>query len=316
MSVVRQKRRTTFTIVDNASVNDTRLSLRAKGLHLVLLSKPDHWDFSSERLATECVEGRDAIRAAMRELKEAGYVREIREQGAAGKWSTVIEVSELPNGDIPVSPAGRVGVTVRPKTGFQSSGNRVIGEPSFGDSGDKSNNGEARTESNDYPMQRAARVEVKRSPRPARRLRAVADPDEALASNRMPDDSPAPESSAGRGPTIAGLAKDFARSCRTRYPLGDTRRVSNDVALRANISRWHKKDGIPLAEIAAAMETFFDGNHVKDDGEPWRRFINLFARMHSKATAPDITDPAYYTDQQPKENIEWTVDSWLAAQEQ
>ena len=50
---------------------------------------------------------------------------------------------------------------------------------------------------------------------------------------------------------MGGLAKDFEREARAKYPLGDTRRVVNLTALRANISRWHKQDGIPLVRDPA-----------------------------------------------------------------
>lgn len=162
----------------------------------------------------------------------------------------------------------------------------------------------------------AARVEPsgptsrKRSSR-----RTVADDGEGLASIGGGDKTPAPEEPK-RGLTVGSVAKDFERSCRAKYPLGDGRRVTNLTALRANISRWRDQDGFTLEQIAAAMEEFHAGNYVRDDGEPWRRFINVFARMHDKASAPDITDPAYYTDSQEKENIEWTVEAWLEAQGQ
>ena len=39
------------------------------------------------------------------------------------------------------------------------------------------------------------------------------------------------------------------------------------------------------------------GEYSAAGSESWRRFINLFARMHAKATAPDTSDPAHYTDQ-------------------
>jgi hypothetical protein len=161
----------------------------------------------------------------------------------------------------------------------------------------------------------AARVEPIKYIGKRNGLRATFDDGEGLASNRLPADEPVAEVTPIRGPSVGGLAKDFEREARTRFKLGDNRRVTNLTALRANIGRWHKQDGIPLEEIDAAMRVFWAGQHTKPDGEPWRRFINIFARMHAKATAPDISDPAYYTDQKTKkEIIEWTPETWREAQ--
>lgn len=86
-----------FTILSNAVLQDERLSYRARGVLASLLSRPEGWSVSSERLARDG-EGRDAIRTVMRELEAAGYLATTREQGADGKWSTTITVFEEPQG--------------------------------------------------------------------------------------------------------------------------------------------------------------------------------------------------------------------------
>ena len=63
-----------FTQVANAALYDTRISFKAKGLYTYLYSKPDGWDFSSERIAHESLENRDAIRSALMELENYGYL--------------------------------------------------------------------------------------------------------------------------------------------------------------------------------------------------------------------------------------------------
>ena len=62
-----------FTVVPNAILHDPNLSLRAKGLYAYLCSKPGTWRFSMSRV--EGSDGRAAIRSAMQELLQAGYVR-------------------------------------------------------------------------------------------------------------------------------------------------------------------------------------------------------------------------------------------------
>ena len=48
----RQPRITTnFTVVPNQILNDGRISFRAKGLLVYILSKPDHWRTTTSHLA-------------------------------------------------------------------------------------------------------------------------------------------------------------------------------------------------------------------------------------------------------------------------
>lgn len=63
-----------FTQVANSVLNDKNLSLRAKGLFAYIYGKPYGWEFSSLRMAQESIEGRDAIRTAIKELEDAGYL--------------------------------------------------------------------------------------------------------------------------------------------------------------------------------------------------------------------------------------------------
>ena len=44
--IIRAQRRETFTVVNNTAINDNRLSFRAKGVLVYILSKPDNWRVS------------------------------------------------------------------------------------------------------------------------------------------------------------------------------------------------------------------------------------------------------------------------------
>lgn len=103
MSTVRVGRRKKFTTVDRRTINDARLSLRALGLLVWILDKPDEWSANSAQIAREVKEGRDAVRAAMREMEEAGYLVRTKVRSDRGRWSTESVVHERP-----------------PKTGFQA----------------------------------------------------------------------------------------------------------------------------------------------------------------------------------------------------
>jgi hypothetical protein len=53
---------------------DKRISLKAKGLLGLVIDLPRSWDFSIAGLISICKEEEDAIRSAIRELKQFGYV--------------------------------------------------------------------------------------------------------------------------------------------------------------------------------------------------------------------------------------------------
>ena len=56
------------------------MSLKAKGLLSQMLSLPEDWDFTLKGLSLINREQIDAIRAAVRELEQAGYIVRSRER--------------------------------------------------------------------------------------------------------------------------------------------------------------------------------------------------------------------------------------------
>ncbi len=76
------------TVLANQILQDSRLSYRARGLAAAAISFPHNWDWSAERLAKSSPgEGRDAIRTALKELEEHGYLQRTRVQNDRGHWS-------------------------------------------------------------------------------------------------------------------------------------------------------------------------------------------------------------------------------------
>lgn len=74
-----------FTILSNALLRDQRISFRARGILACLLSYPPGHRFTADDLHEGSPEGRDACRAAFRELRAVGYA-ELREgRDAAGR---------------------------------------------------------------------------------------------------------------------------------------------------------------------------------------------------------------------------------------
>lgn len=96
MTTIRVHRRKRFTTIDREAANDERLSFRARGILLWLLDKPDDWRCNSDDIAAAGLEGRDAVRAALRELQALDYIVRRREQNDVGQWVTMTDVFETP----------------------------------------------------------------------------------------------------------------------------------------------------------------------------------------------------------------------------
>ena len=71
MSIIRSPRvESNFSVISNSVIRDTRLSYRARGVLLDILSRPDNWRISADSLARSGSEGRHAILTALKELRE------------------------------------------------------------------------------------------------------------------------------------------------------------------------------------------------------------------------------------------------------
>lgn len=85
-----------YVMVDRRPIDNPNLSYRAKGVLTYLLSRPDGWEVNIGDLVKHGVEGRDALRATLKELREAGHL-EYQQERQAGKFSTgKILVYEVP----------------------------------------------------------------------------------------------------------------------------------------------------------------------------------------------------------------------------
>lgn len=96
MAVIRVEKRSNYTVVDNTFIRDMNLSMKAKGLMLLMLSLPPEWDYSVAGLAAICKEGMTAIRGALKELEEAGYLRRERRNSEKGYFVYEYILTEIP----------------------------------------------------------------------------------------------------------------------------------------------------------------------------------------------------------------------------
>ena len=77
MAIVRviKDKSNPYVMLNKTCLHDNQLSWKAKGLHSYLLSLPDNWKIYTEDLKNRSKDGKDAIRTALNELIELGYVK-------------------------------------------------------------------------------------------------------------------------------------------------------------------------------------------------------------------------------------------------
>jgi hypothetical protein len=63
-----------FIIIDNAAILDAKLSFRAKGILLYLMSRPDDWKVYESEVAEHSIDGIKSVRSGIKELIDAGYI--------------------------------------------------------------------------------------------------------------------------------------------------------------------------------------------------------------------------------------------------
>ena len=146
MTTIRVATRKRFTQVDRECVNDDRLSYRARGVLIWLLDKPDDWRTNSEAIARAGAEGRDAIRKALQELEDCGYLLREKLRDDLGKWTTIVTVYE-----------SSTKPQVAPTTGNPASGTRLSVVRASGNQASSSNT-ETNTEKHSYPKDGLARL--------------------------------------------------------------------------------------------------------------------------------------------------------------
>ncbi|MPM07925.1 hypothetical protein SDC9_54236 [bioreactor metagenome] len=102
MAVFRVEKSQNYTVMSNFHLRDKQLSLKAKGLLSLMLSLPDEWDYTLAGLAKMNREGVAAIRTAVVELEECGYVRRETARTGSGEFDgNVYIIYEAPLLDNP-----------------------------------------------------------------------------------------------------------------------------------------------------------------------------------------------------------------------
>ena len=94
--IVREPGRDRWVVIDQNVIRNSRISHRARGVLCLLLSMPDDWQVNSDWIAMHGTEGRDAVRAALRELEQVGHMIRHRSQDSKGHWTSKWVVYEQP----------------------------------------------------------------------------------------------------------------------------------------------------------------------------------------------------------------------------
>ena len=103
-----------FTVVPNILLKDKRLSYKAKGIFLQIISVPENWNFSVKGLTQLAKESTGAVTSGLRELEACGYLEWTKSRTAFNKFTVEVNVflpepsSVLPQAVLPygISPHG------------------------------------------------------------------------------------------------------------------------------------------------------------------------------------------------------------------
>ena len=108
-SVCRVNKNKNYTVMSNYHLKSRNLSLKAIGLLSKVLSLPDDWDYSISGLTSLCKESTSAIKAALDELKEWGYLvvtKLMPNETESGRIEYVYDFFEVSEKDNPDAEQG------------------------------------------------------------------------------------------------------------------------------------------------------------------------------------------------------------------
>lgn len=133
-AVFKGGRRRGFTTVYREVAQDRRLSLKARGLFLLLQSLPETWQYTISGLATLAGTGKDQIRSGLAELLKVGYLVKEQAHDEGGKFAGNLFVlqEEAPLSENPTTvyeqtvPLSGNPIPEKPMTGKPSTENPTL----------------------------------------------------------------------------------------------------------------------------------------------------------------------------------------------
>ena len=104
----KHNKKVNYTVVDNAFINDGKLTWKSKGILLYLFSRPENWQVYVADLINKAADGEKALRSGLQELETFGYLARFIQRDEKGRFEkTVYEVYENPI-DNPVYQNGKM----------------------------------------------------------------------------------------------------------------------------------------------------------------------------------------------------------------
>lgn len=82
--------------MNNAFLQDDKLSLQAKGLLATILTNKSDWRIYLSEIENRATNGRDAHRKAYRELQNTGYIRVVKKSDGKNGVQTFVFAQDTP----------------------------------------------------------------------------------------------------------------------------------------------------------------------------------------------------------------------------
>ena len=99
MAVFRIEKTDNYTTMSNYHLKDKNITHKARGLLSYMLCLPDDWDYSLSGLVKVSKESKSALRSALNELKENGYLiieKIYPDKSKSGRIEYIYNIYEYP----------------------------------------------------------------------------------------------------------------------------------------------------------------------------------------------------------------------------
>ena len=99
MATIRVNKTKNYTVLSNHHLQNTKLSLKAKGLLSVMLSLPDDWNYTIKGLVSILKENETSVTTTLNELKEFHYLKITKlnpNETKSGRFEYIYDIYERP----------------------------------------------------------------------------------------------------------------------------------------------------------------------------------------------------------------------------
>lgn len=127
-----------YGITPNIVLNNTDLTLKAKGLYAYIQSKPETWDFAVSRIAYDNKDGIDGINTGLKELEKVGLLERRKFRTGRGHWDIEYILYEEPTirenpqpATIGENPTSENPTSEKPETNKEGNTNKEISNKKY-----------------------------------------------------------------------------------------------------------------------------------------------------------------------------------------